>query len=307
MALPSIDRGPVLLRIDNFVAHLTLNRPDTANGMNAELLRALCDAIMLCHGEPSVRAVLLTGAGKNFCAGGDVRDFASKGEALPDYLRQATSYLQQAVAGLIQLNAPVIASVQGFAAGGGGFGLVCATDLVVCAQSAKFLAGATRVAMAPDAGVSVTLPRLVGQRQATRILLTNPVIDADEAMHLGIVTKVVPDPELTNASLALAQEIAAGAPRALAETKRLLWEGMGRSVAQCLPDEARTVSALSGASDAREGLAAVIERRAPHCGRARGSWRGAGMPNPVGADGRLRLLWSVDTGPAVPGSGQRRP
>lgn len=263
MTLPSIDKGPVLLRIDNAVAHLTLNRPEAANGMSAELLRTLCDAIMLCHGEPSVRAVLVAGAGKNFCAGGDVRDFASKGEALPDYLRQATAYLQQAVAGLIRLNAPVIASVQGFAAGGGGFGLVCAADFVVAARSAKFLAGATRVAMAPDAGVSVTLPRLVGQRQAARILLTNPVIDADEALRLGLVTQVVPDEELAQASLALAREIAAGAPRALAETKRLLWEGIGRSVEQCLPDEARTVSALSGAADAREGLAAVIERRAP--------------------------------------------
>ena len=117
--------------------------------------------------------------------------------------------------------------------------------------------------MAPDAGVSVTLPRLVGQRQAARILLTNPVIDADEAMQLGIVTQVVPDAELAPASLALAQQIASGAPRALAETKRLLWEGMGRSVQQALPDESRTVSALSGTADAREGLAAVIERRAP--------------------------------------------
>lgn len=263
MTLPWIDRGPVLLRVDDSIAHLTMNRPEAANGMSAELLRALCDAIMLCHGEPSVRAVLLTGAGKNFCAGGDVRDFASKGEALPDYLRQATSYLQQAVAGLIRLSAPVIASVQGFAAGGGGFGLVCAADMVVCAQSAKFLAGATRVAMAPDAGVSVTLSRLVGQRQATRILLTNPVIDADEALRLGIVTQVVADSVLAQASLALAREIAAGAPRALAETKRLLWDGVGRSVEQAFPDEARTVSELSGSADAREGLAAVLERRAP--------------------------------------------
>jgi 2-(1,2-epoxy-1,2-dihydrophenyl)acetyl-CoA isomerase len=231
--------------------------------MNVELLKALGDAIMVCHGEPDVRVVLLTGEGKNFCAGGDVHDFASKGEKLPDYLRQATAYLQNAVAGLIRLEAPVVTSVQGFAAGGGGFGLVCASDMVVAGASAKFLAGATRVGMAPDAGVSVTLPRLVGLRKATAILLTNPIITAAEALELGIINRVVPDAELADSSLKLARELAAGAPKALAATKRLLWSGIGTSVEQCLPEEARTVSELSGMADAREGLAAVIERRKP--------------------------------------------
>ncbi|WP_245475883.1 enoyl-CoA hydratase/isomerase family protein [Bradyrhizobium sp. Leo170] len=173
-----IDKGPVLLDISDGIARLRLNRPDAANGMSAELLSALGDAIMVCHGHPDLRVVLLSGEGTNFCAGGDVRAFASKGEKLPDYIRQATAYLQNAVTGLLRLEAPVIASVQGFAAGGGGFGLVCASDIVIAAESAKFLAGATRVAMAPDAGVSVTLSRLVGLRRAMSILLTNPVISA---------------------------------------------------------------------------------------------------------------------------------
>lgn len=258
-----IDKGPVLLDIADGIARLRLNRPDAANGMSVELLSALCDAIMVCHGHPDVRAVLLSGEGTNFCAGGDVRAFASKGENLPEYIRQATAYLQNAVTGLLRLEAPVIASVQGFAAGGGGFGLVCASDIVIAAESAQFLAGATRVAMAPDAGVSVTLSRLVGLRRAMSILLTNPVIPAAEALHLGIVNKVVPDNELADASLTLARELAAGAPKALAATKRLVWAGTGTSIEQCLSEEARTVAELSGMADAREGLAAVIERRKP--------------------------------------------
>ncbi|MGX1331210.1 enoyl-CoA hydratase/carnithine racemase [Bradyrhizobium elkanii] len=176
---------------------------------------------------------------------------------------RATAYLQNAVTGLLRLEAPVISSVQGFAAGGGGFGLVCASDIVIAAESAKFLAGATRVAMAPDAGVSVTLSRLVGLRRAMSILLTNPVIPAAEALQMGIVTRVVPDAELAEASLALARELAAGAPKALAATKRLVWAGTGTSIEQCLSEEARTVAELSGMADAREGLAAVIERRQP--------------------------------------------
>jgi len=258
-----IDKGPVLLDIADGIARLRLNRPDAANGMSAELLSALCDAIMVCHGQPNLRVLLLSGEGANFCAGGDVRAFASKGEKLPDYIRQATAYLQNAVTGLLRLEAPVITSVQGFAAGGGGFGLVCASDIVIAGESAKFLAGATRVAMAPDAGVSVTLSRLVGLRRAMSILLTNPVISAPEALSMGIVTKVVPDAELAEASLAMARELAAGAPKALAATKRLVWAGTGTSIEQCLSEEARTVSELSGMADAREGLAAIIERRKP--------------------------------------------
>ena len=258
-----IDKGPVLLDIADGIGRLRLNRPDAANGMSAELLSALCDAIMVCHGAPDLRVLLLSGEGKNFCAGGDVRAFASKGEKLPDYIRQAPAYLQNAVTGLLRLEAPVITSVQGFAAGGGGFGLVCASDIVIAGESAKFLAGATRVAMAPDAGVSVTLSRLVGLRRAMAILLTNPVISAAEALDIGIVTKVVPDAELAEASMAMARELAAGAPKALAATKRLVWAGTGTSIEQCLSEEARTVSELSGMADAREGLAAVIERRKP--------------------------------------------
>lgn len=258
-----IATGPVLLDLADGVAHLRLNRPDAANGMNVELLKALYDAVMICHGEPGVRVLLLTGEGRNFCAGGDVEAFAAQGEALPDYIRPATAHLQDAVLSLARLDAPVVVAVQGFAAGGGGFGLVCAADLVIAAESAKFLAGATRVGMAPDAGVSVTLPRLVGLRKATEILLLNPVIDAAEALALGLVNRVVPDAELATAARALATELAAGAPLALAATKRLLRAGLALGVEACLTEEARTVAELSGTADAREGLAAVIGRRAP--------------------------------------------
>ncbi|MDR3469363.1 MAG: enoyl-CoA hydratase-related protein [Xanthobacteraceae bacterium] len=263
MSRAMIAQGPVLLNIADGIAHIRLNRPDASNGMNVDLLRALCDAIMVCHGEAGIRAVLVTGEGRHFCAGGDVHVFASKGEALPDYIRQATSYLQTAVAGLIHLQAPVLVAVQGFAAGGGGFGLVCAADIVVAGASAKFLAGATRVGMAPDAGVSVTLPRLVGLRRATMILLTNPTLSAQDALDLGIVSRVVPDADLATEAMTLARQIAGGAPLANAATKRLLWTGLGSSVEDCLPDEARTVAELSGTADSREGLAAVIERRRP--------------------------------------------
>jgi 2-(1,2-epoxy-1,2-dihydrophenyl)acetyl-CoA isomerase len=258
-----IDSGPVLLDLDDHgVARLRLNRPEASNGMNVELLRAFHEAVLRCHGDSRVRALIVSGEGRHFCAGGDVRTFASKGEELPEYLREATAWLQLGIAALVQLRGPVIAAVHGFAAGGGGFGLVCAADLVVAAESARFMSGAVRVGMAPDAGVSVTLTQLVGLRRAMHILLTNPTLTAAEALELGLLTQVVPDDALHDTADALARSLAESAPAAVAATKRLLWEGIGAGLETRLPVEARVVSELSGTADSREGLAAVLERRA---------------------------------------------
>ncbi len=256
--------GPVLaeLRADG-VAHVRLNRPEAANGLDIPLLTALQQVIMQLHGDDRVRAVLLTGEGTNFCAGGDVHTFLEKGEKLPAYIRVATAQLRLAATGLIRLRAPVVSLVQGYAAGGGGLGLVCASDFVLAAQSAKFLAGATRVAMVPDAGVSVTLTQLVGLRRATEILMLNPVLDAAKALEIGLITRVVADEALLEEGWKLARTIAAGAPAALAHTKRLLWNGLGQSVEAAMPEENVAQEILSGMADAREGLAAVIEKRKP--------------------------------------------
>lgn len=258
-----IGEGPVLLHYEDAIATLTLNRPAASNGMNIDMMKAIYEAVMRCHRDPRVRVVHLRGAGPNFCAGGDVREFASKGEMLGDFLKEVTSYLQIAVGALIRLDAVVVTEVQGYAAGGGGLGLVCASDIVVAGASAKFMAGATRVGMAPDGGASVILPRLIGLRRAADLFLTNRIVEADEALSIGLVTQVAGDDELTEAARRKAQSVARGAPKALAAAKRLLWNGVGLSVEACLPEEARTVSELSATADSREGLAAVIEKRRP--------------------------------------------
>jgi 2-(1,2-epoxy-1,2-dihydrophenyl)acetyl-CoA isomerase len=259
-----VAQGPVLLDLHpDGVAHIRLNRPEAANGLDMALLKAFHEVVMQVHGDGRVRAVLLTGEGRNFCAGGDVHTFLSKGAELPDYIRMATSYLQIVTALLMRLNAPVVAAVQGFAAGGGGMGLVCSSDLVVAGESSRFLAGATRVGMVPDAGVSVSLTQLVGLRKAMEILMFNPVITAAQALAMGLINRVVPDDRIVDEALAMARQLAAGAPAALAATKRLLWSGIGQGVEAAMPEENRTQAQLCGTSDALEGLAAVIEKRAP--------------------------------------------
>lgn len=256
-----IGAGPVLLDYAEGVATLTLNRPGSANGMNIELMQALYGAIMVVHRAPDVRVLHLRGAGANFCAGGDVREFASKGEELGDFLREVTAYLQVAIGALIRLKAVVVTEVHGYAAGGGGLGLVCASDVVIAGAGAKFLAGATRVGMAPDAGSSVILPHLVGFRRAAEIMLSNRIVEAPEAEAIGLITRCVPDDALQAEARKVARLYASGAPLALAATKRLLWNAL--DVERALPEEARTVSELSFTADSREGLAAVIGKRKP--------------------------------------------
>lgn len=259
-----MESSPVLLDVDEAgVARLRLNRPEAANGMNIELLRALYDAVLAIHADARVRAVLLSGEGPNFCGGGDVQEFAARGHDLPGYIREATALLANAASALMRLDPPVVAMVHGVAAGGGGLGLVCAADLVLAGESATFRSAATRVAMAPDAGSSVTLAQIVGARKAMEIFLTDPLIDAAAALEMGLVTRIVADDELEASALELARRLAAGPTRSLGATKRLVWDGLGATVDARLADEARAVADLSDTEDAREGLAAVIERRRP--------------------------------------------
>src|SRR6201987_1663381 len=228
----TLDVGP------DGIARLRLNRPEASNGLNVELLKALHEAILRCHADTSVRVVLLTGEGRNFCAGGDVRTFESKGKDLPQYLREATAWLQLATSALIQLRVPVVTAVQGFAAGGGGLGLVCASDIVVAAESAKFFSGAVRVGMAPDGGSSVTLTQLVGLRQALRMLLLNSTLTAAEAGATGCVSETVPDDELFTRATEIATTLASSPTLAVSATKRLGWNGVGASGEQRPPGEA---------------------------------------------------------------------
>jgi 2-(1,2-epoxy-1,2-dihydrophenyl)acetyl-CoA isomerase len=249
---------PVLLEIEGGVARVRLNRPAASNALDAELLEALLDALGACEGAS---AILLSGEGRNFCAGGDVKTFAAQGEQLGDYLREATDLLARCSLALTRLAAPVVTAVKGYAAGGGGLGLVCASDLVIAGESARFLLGATRVAMAPDAGATVTLAQIIGFRRAMDVALTNRELDAQEALAAGLVNRVVPDAEVEDEALGLARELATGPTEALATTKRLLWEGLGSSVEERMAAEVRAVSELGGKPAARDALRAVIERR----------------------------------------------
>jgi len=243
------------------VARLTLNRPDAANGINLPLARDLLDATLAIAADPGARVVLLTGAGKMFCGGGDLKGFAGRDD-LPHHLREILAPLHAAITNLVRGDAPVVAAVQGSAAGAG-MGLVGASDLVVAGESAKFVMAYTSVGLAPDGSSSWFLPRMVGLRRALELTLTNRVLTATEALDWGLVTKVVPDDDLADAGGALAAQLAAGAAPALARAKRLLHTSLEETLETHLAREADAISTASGTPQGIEGVAAFVEKRPP--------------------------------------------
>jgi 2-(1,2-epoxy-1,2-dihydrophenyl)acetyl-CoA isomerase len=252
----------ILLDVRDGVAHLTLNRPDAANGISVGLARELMDATLEIAGDDRVRAVLLTGAGARFCGGGDVKEFAAHADDLPRHLRAVIAYLHPAIESLVRGDAPVIAGVQGSAAGAG-LGLVGASDIVIAGESAKFVMAYTAIAVTPDGSSSWFLPRLVGVRRALELTLTNRPLSAAEALDWGLVTRVVPDDDVAGEAAALAERIAQGPTRAFAGAKRLIHESLESSFEEHLAHEAEWMAQISRTDDAVEGMAAFVEKRAP--------------------------------------------
>jgi 2-(1,2-epoxy-1,2-dihydrophenyl)acetyl-CoA isomerase len=245
------------------VAFLTLNRPDAANGINRELAEELLLAVTSLADDASVRAVLLRGNGARFCGGGDVKHFATLGDGLGHYLREITTPLHAAIAQLVRLDAPVIVAVHSSAAGAG-MGFVGAADLVVAAESAKFVMAYTGIGLTPDGSSSWFLPRLVGERRALELVLTNRVLSAAEALEWGLITRVVPDGELTAESESLAAQLAAGPTRAFGGAKRLMHQSFEHSLDQHLHSEIEEIARAAGTLDGQEGPAAFADKRAPN-------------------------------------------
>jgi 2-(1,2-epoxy-1,2-dihydrophenyl)acetyl-CoA isomerase len=242
------------------VAHVTLERPEAGNALNLELSQELLRAVLRCDEDPEVRAVLLAGAGDMFCVGGDLKSFSGQGEHLPHHLKEVTTYLHAAVSRMARMDPPVVAAVQG-AAAGAGMSLSCACDLVLAAESARFVMAYSNAGLTPDGSSTYFLPRLVGLKRALDLTLTNRQLSAQEAMEWGIVTRVVPDEDLYEEATALASRLAAGATKALGAAKRLLHTGLTETLETQLEHETQTIADMARTADAREGIASFLEKR----------------------------------------------
>jgi 2-(1,2-epoxy-1,2-dihydrophenyl)acetyl-CoA isomerase len=255
---------PVLLDVADAVARLTLNRPDSGNAIDAGFGRSFRAHAEALVGRNDVRAVLLTGAGATFCVGGDLAYFAATDDAGAALYSLATD-LHAGIAALASIDAPVIAAVQG-AAAGAGLSLVAGADLVVAADDAKLTMAYTAVGLSPDGGATWFLPRLIGTRRTAELALTNRRLSAAEALDWGIVNQVVPADELMATAEALTTQIAAGATSAFGRVKRLLAASSTTSLTEQLAAEAEGIAACAAGPDGAEGIAAFLDKRRPTFG-----------------------------------------
>ncbi len=248
------------------VCTITLDRPERLNAVNPALAEELPAALLRAAGDDAVRVVVVTGAGRGFCAGLDLNEPAgaavlggggTRAERLDVY-----GWVGRWVQAVVGCEKPVIAAVNG-AAAGAGFGLALACDLRLVADAATMTAGYVRRGLSPDAGVSYFLPRLVGLSRAMDITLTGRDIPAAEAERIGLASAVLPTDGFADAVVAYARRIAAGPPVALALTKRLLTASFDRTLDAQLRDELAHIKTAFGTADVREAMTAFREKRAP--------------------------------------------
>jgi enoyl-CoA hydratase len=246
------------------LAVLTLDRPKALNALNAATFEELTAAFDHLSADPAIRVILLTGTGdRAFAAGADIREIS----AISAEEGKAVSLRGQAVFRRIEtLGKPVLACIRGFALGGG-CELAMACTLRIAADDARLGQPEVKLGLIPGYGGSQRLPRLVGRGAALKLLLTGAIIDAHEALRIGLVDEVVPAVELMSRAEALAHEIAANAPLAIAATLDIVDEGLGLPLELALLREAARFGELCGTADKAEGTAAFLEKRLP-------AWKG---------------------------------
>jgi 2-(1,2-epoxy-1,2-dihydrophenyl)acetyl-CoA isomerase len=248
---------------DGDAARLTLNRPDTLNAWTPQLGREVCHVLSNEAAEPSVRAVLISGAGRGFSAGADLKaGFEPAADGLPDIRKVLTELYHPMIAGLRRLPKPVIAAVHG-AAAGIGCSLALACDLVVAAQSAFFSLAFVNVGLMPDGGSTAFVPPAVGRVRAFQMALMGERVPAPQALDWGLINWVYPDEQMPAEAEALLRRLAAGPTRSYASSKRALNRAIYGDLDGQLHFEAELQHELARTHDALEGIAAFVEKRPP--------------------------------------------
>jgi 2-(1,2-epoxy-1,2-dihydrophenyl)acetyl-CoA isomerase len=252
----------ITFEVKDGVGLICLNRPDDGNAITLEMAGELLDVAMHCDLEPEVRAVVLTGSGKMFCAGGDLKTFAAQGEKVSFYMKKVVQVFHGAISRFNRMDAPLVGAINGTAAGGG-LSLALIPDIAIAGESAKFTVAYTKLGLTLDGGSSYYLARLVGLRRAKEMALLNSVLSARQALEWGLINRVVADDQVLPTALETAYELSKGPTRAYGETKRLILSGATECLESQMEREARAIAALAGNADGQEGMAAFIAKRTP--------------------------------------------
>lgn len=249
--------APILLESNGPIRHIRFNRPQALNAIDRSLASAFLETCRQLADDPEVRVIVLSGAGRGFMAGGDIAQFRDAPASVPNTLIEP---MNQALLLLSRMDAPVLACLHGPVAGAG-MSLALACDLAIAADSTRFNFAYLNLGASCDVGASWNLPRLVGLRKALEIALLSEPINADEALRLGLVNRVVPDDELETATLALAQRLTAASPKAQGLLKRLLRDSSQNSFACQLEVEKAAFTACLQTEDFLEAVNAFLEKR----------------------------------------------
>ncbi|WP_338114800.1 enoyl-CoA hydratase/isomerase family protein [Novosphingobium olei] len=244
------------------VGRIVLNRPDMGNAIDMGLAEDLLTAAQACAEDASVRCVVLSGAGRMFCVGGDIGSFAAAGDQMGTFLRALADKLHEAVLVLSRMDKPLVVAVHGPAAGAG-LSLVALGDIVLASEASHFTAAYTGIGVTPDGGMSWALPRLVGLRTAQDMILTNRRVSAAEAASLGLITRTVAAEALEAEVEAVVAKLVAAPTRALGAARKLLVDGQTRGLAEQLEAEAATIAAAADGAEGREGIGAFLAKRKP--------------------------------------------
>ncbi|WP_371273018.1 enoyl-CoA hydratase/isomerase family protein [Streptomyces sp. MUSC 14] len=259
---PPVPGAGIEHEVRDHVAYVTLSRPESLNALTPDMRDHLVELFTAASADPEVRALVLTGTGRGFCAGADLRG-GGTGERLPgDVARVLRQGAQRLIAAVLDCEKPVLAAVNGTAAGLGAH-LALACDLVLAAESARFIEVFVRRGLVPDGGGAYLLPRLLGPRRAKELMFFGDALPAPEAERLGLVNRVVPDGDLEKTARTWAARLAAGPTRALALTKHLVNTSLDADRATAFAAEAWAQEINMTTEDAQDGLRAFVERRAP--------------------------------------------
>jgi 2-(1,2-epoxy-1,2-dihydrophenyl)acetyl-CoA isomerase len=253
----------ILCDVSDGIARLTLNRPDRLNSFNVEMHGEVRDALSKLSQERAARVLVLTGAGRGFCAGQDLGDRAvAPGGQGVDLGESIDKYYKPLVLALRNLPMPVIAAVNGVAAGAGA-NIALSCDLVIATRSASFIQSFSKLGLVPDSGGTWLLPRLIGNARAMGLALLADKLSAEQAAQWGLIWRCVADNEFKQTVDTLAQQLAIAPTRGLARTKQAIYESWGRSFEQALDQERDFQRELGRSQDYAEGVAAFTEKRIP--------------------------------------------
>jgi enoyl-CoA hydratase/carnithine racemase len=252
----------IICSIEDRLATITLNHPENRNALSQHLLAEFTDAVNCIRQDREAGALVITGTGKSFCSGVDLKEMGAQQQlGLEERRKDILAFYKKATC-FLDLAIPVIAAINGHAIGAG-CALALACDMRIAAQGARLGLGFVKIGLHPGAGTTCILPRLVGTAKACELLMTGDPIDAEEAARIGLVNRVVPAEELQAATLELAAKIAKGPPIPMKMIKKALYQGQREDLEILMEYEAFAQALCTQTEDLKEGITAFIEKRAP--------------------------------------------